>query len=448
MSMPLLLTQYALPILQAAIDADHQRLTQLKEQNPGTAKLLDDTVDNILDNNSSMADMAETGLQILQQIYEIITKNLQLQNKAGNISDAIASIAAATEEMAATASEISQAAQNTAQNANESNAKTEEGNIAISSMIGDMDLLEGSIKSMFDGIDRFTGFTAEINNLTATVRDIANQTNLLALNAAIEAARAGEAGRGFAVVADEVKQLASKTEQATLEIENVTTTMNSLMEEIGNSVSDSHDRLENSLESLETVAVALGDVTVMVTSVSDDMQSIACSASQQQSVSQEMAEKLNGVTLDIQEENDQIKHTLDSAKDLNASIKRQFNILSEFGHDEILLHTAKADHVAWKIRLGVTAMGGESIPDAELKDHTQCRLGHWYYSLGQEKYGTLDGFKAMEAPHARAHEIGKNIAELARKGQMEAACQKIAELEDASQELFRYINELLDDVTT
>ena len=223
MSTPLLLTQYALPILQAAIHADHQRLMQLKEQNPGTAKILDDTVENILDNNTSMADMAETGLQILQQIYEIIMKNLQLQNKAGNISDAIASIAAATEEMAATASEISQAAQNTAHNANESNAKTEEGNIAISSMIGDMDLLEGSIKSMFDGINRFTGFTAEINNLTATVRDIANQTNLLALNAAIEAARAGEAGRGFAVVADEVKQLASKTEQATLEIENVTT---------------------------------------------------------------------------------------------------------------------------------------------------------------------------------------------------------------------------------
>ena len=60
-----------------------------------------------------------------------------------------------------------------------------------------------------------------VEEIVATIDEIADQTNLLALNAAIEAARAGDHGRGFAVVADEVRKLAERSSGATKEIGSI-----------------------------------------------------------------------------------------------------------------------------------------------------------------------------------------------------------------------------------
>lgn len=325
---PILLTKYAVPLLQAAASGNHELFTQLSSQHPGTASALADVIDTMNLERNKLADIVDISSQSLQQTNEFMAQNQHLQQLASNIGGAIASVAAATEEMAASASEISQSAQNTAARADESHDKTESGNMAISSMMGDMDLLEAAMNGMFDGVQKFTGFTEEINNLTAIVRDIANQTNLLALNAAIEAARAGEAGRGFAVVADEVKQLAAKTEKATLEIENVTTTMHSLMNEVGDSVGSSKERLSASVESLETVAIALGEVTSVVNDVDSQVKTIATSAREQQAVSQEMANKLNEITLSVEEENNHVNQMVNNVSGLTDSIQAQINMLT------------------------------------------------------------------------------------------------------------------------
>ncbi|MCW9012230.1 MAG: methyl-accepting chemotaxis protein [Gammaproteobacteria bacterium] len=448
MASPLLLTKSALPLLQAAIQADIKQLEKFRKRNPSAAAALTPATDFIHENNAKLASVAEAGIRSLQQTYEILTKNLALQHQASDISGVIGSVAAATEEMAASASEISQSAQNTASRANESYEKTESGNIAISSMMADMDLLENAMSSMFGSVQKFSGLTDEINNLTSIVRDIANQTNLLALNAAIEAARAGEAGRGFAVVADEVKQLASNTEKATIEIEAVTGTMNGLMEEVGSSVGSSQERLGKSLDSLETVAIALSDVTAVVNDVSAQVQTISASANEQQSVSQEMAGKLNEITLMVQKENAQVDLISQHAQELNNSIKSQFDILASFNQDEVMLQTVKADHVNWKIRLANMALGGTTIPENELVDHTQCRLGQWYYNHGKDYYGNIDAFQRMEQPHARIHELGKEIAALTLNGQSDMACQKIDEMEQYSSHLSELIEDLLDKVRT
>ncbi|HPS57543.1 MAG TPA: methyl-accepting chemotaxis protein [Spirochaetota bacterium] len=76
-------------------------------------------------------------------------------------------------------------------------------------------------ENLSSSMNRISGHSHEISNITGVINDISFQTNLLALNAAIEAARAGDAGRGFMVVATEVKNLSQKTTESSKKIREI-----------------------------------------------------------------------------------------------------------------------------------------------------------------------------------------------------------------------------------
>jgi methyl-accepting chemotaxis protein len=127
--------------------------------------------------------------------------------------------------------------------------------------------LSQSVDAAETSIIKVAADSENIGGILEVIRGIADQTNLLALNAAIEAARAGEQGRGFAVVADEVRTLAQRTQEATGEINEMVTALQSganlatgVMKRGRELTGSTVDQLERSLSTIATINDSVGQI--------------------------------------------------------------------------------------------------------------------------------------------------------------------------------------------
>lgn len=228
-------------------------------------------------------------------------------------------VVTAITEMSSTASE---AAQNTTQVAEATQAAT--GDVANAQRCVDASLEE--IAGLMEQINHAAGSiqslseqSQKINSVLSVIGGIAEQTNLLALNAAIEAARAGEQGRGFAVVADEVRNLASRTQASTLEINEMLSALHKLVAQAVKTMEDSQQSCVRSVASSRAISESLGSVTSAVTAINDMSTQIATAATEQSSVTEE----INRNVYAIQEIVNELLHSSQDAARISQTVSQE-----------------------------------------------------------------------------------------------------------------------------
>lgn len=265
-----------------------------------------------------MAAVSEvnSAAELLVNLAENTVEGSQQQGQAVN------SIASAIEQMSASLNHVKEQAAATQASSNHSSQLAVEGESVSQQAVQDIQNIVVSVDESNALISSLGDRSQQIDSIIHVIESISEQTNLLALNAAIEAARAGEHGRGFAVVADEVRSLATRSHGAATEvaeqIKNIQSEIQSTVTAMGKvtaSVESGVDLINRSSESLQAIKQGSIETTDMFSRIN-------IAINEQGEVSKSIANNIENINQQAQQQTDIINNVEYSAEYLVSLAKR------------------------------------------------------------------------------------------------------------------------------
>jgi methyl-accepting chemotaxis protein len=226
-------------------------------------------------------------------------------------------VATAMNEMSATAQEVARHAADAARAADDADQSAQQGEKVMQSTIHSITQMRGEIANTATVIRRLEADSGRIGKVLEVIRGIAEQTNLLALNAAIEAARAGEAGRGFAVVADEVRNLAQRTAESIIEINQIIQSVQTGAVDAAQAIDSGQTRSDESVEQVTQAGAMLERITHAVEAIRDMNRQIATAAEEQTSVAEDISRNLTEITSIASTNLDNVQRTESASQNLH-----------------------------------------------------------------------------------------------------------------------------------
>ncbi|MCP4985950.1 MAG: HAMP domain-containing protein [Colwellia sp.] len=245
--------------------------------------------------NSMLKSFSSLIAEVNSSVVNVEQSTVSLSNNVNKTNQGVAAqmqetdmVATAVTEMVATIEEIARTTTETAAKAELANQNSVKGQARVSQTIVSIETLTNKLAESEAVVKELADDSKTIGSVLDVIRGIAEQTNLLALNAAIEAARAGEQGRGFAVVADEVRNLASRTQDSTKEIETIISSLQGRTHDIVGLMKECREQGGESAKQASLAGDMLTEIGSDIVTISDMTTSIAAAIQQQSTVAAEV----------------------------------------------------------------------------------------------------------------------------------------------------------------
>jgi len=265
--------------------------------------------------NASIEQTNTASQEIAQSIQTVAAVSDMQQTQVNQLHATTALITAGLNEVAHNSQNVTLASNNTQTAAKQGLLCLNEATRQMSEISLATQVTSGKIYSL-EGTSRAVG------QIVKTISSISEQTNLLALNAAIEAARAGEQGRGFAVVADEIRKLAEKSNNATLEIHTLISSINATITEAVSAMTESNNQVNTGTQVLEQANLAFGDILREIETVVIEVQGVAQAVDKMTAGNEEIIEGINNILVSTQD-------SLTSTQEISAAAEEQSAAMQE-----------------------------------------------------------------------------------------------------------------------